>query len=59
MFRYNFRELPHDGARFEHVASHVIGKRLTYDEVTGKDGKTAINGSEQESVNTCVFAGFL
>jgi transposase-like protein len=40
VFRYNFRKLPHDGARFEHVASHVIGKRLTYAEVTGKVGKT-------------------
>ena len=40
VFRYNFRELPHDGARFEHVASHVLGKRLTYAEVTGKIGTT-------------------
>jgi hypothetical protein len=40
VFRYNFRELPHDGARFEHVASHVLGKRLTYAEVTGKVGET-------------------
>jgi len=40
MFRYNFRELPHDGARFEHVASHIFGKRLTYAEVTGKIGTT-------------------
>src|SRR6266704_2370080 len=40
MFRYNFRELPHDGARFEHVASHIFGKRLTYAEVTGKLGTT-------------------
>ena len=39
-FRYNFRKLPHDGARFEHVASHIIGKRLTYAEVTGKVGAT-------------------
>ncbi len=30
----------HDGLRFEHVASHVIGKRLTYAEVTGKVGAT-------------------
>lgn len=37
VFRYNFRKLPHDGARFEHVASHIIGKRLTYVDVTGKD----------------------
>jgi transposase-like protein len=42
VFRYNFRELPHDGARFEHVASHVIGKRLTYAEVTGKVGATCL-----------------
>jgi transposase-like protein len=40
MFRYNFRKLPHDGARFEHVASHIFGKRLTYAEVTGKLGTT-------------------
>ncbi len=40
VFRYNLRELAHDGLRFEHVASHVIGKRLTYAEVTGKVGAT-------------------
>ena len=40
MFRFNLRELPHDGARFEHVASHIFGKRLTYAEVTGKVGAT-------------------
>jgi transposase-like protein len=40
VFRYNFRKLPHDGARFEHVASHILGKRLTYAEVTGKVGTT-------------------
>ncbi len=40
VFRFNFRELPHDGARFEHVASHLFGKRLTYAEVTGKVGQT-------------------
>ncbi len=40
VFRYNFRELPHDGLRFEHVASHILGKRLTYAEVTGKVGAT-------------------
>jgi len=39
-FRYNFRKLPHDGARFEHVASHLLGKRLTYAELTGKVGAT-------------------
>jgi transposase-like protein len=41
VFRYNFRELAHDGLRFEHVASHILGKRLTYAEVTGKVGETA------------------
>jgi len=40
VFRYNFRELAHDGLRFEHVASHILGKRLTYAEVTGKAGTT-------------------
>src|SRR5713226_9227032 len=43
MFRYNFRKLPHDGARFEHVASHILGKRLTYAEVTGKTGSATCN----------------
>jgi len=40
VFRYNFRSLAHDGLRFEHVASHIFGKRLTYTEVTGKLGAT-------------------
>jgi transposase-like protein len=40
VFRYNYRHLPHDGARFEHVASHLFGKRLTYAEVTGKTSTT-------------------
>lgn len=40
VFRYNFRELAHDGLRFEQVASHILGKRLTYAEVTGKVGAT-------------------
>jgi hypothetical protein len=40
VFRYNLRGLPHDGARFEHVASNLFGKRLTYAEVTGKVGTT-------------------
>jgi transposase-like protein len=42
-FRYNFRELTHDGLRFEHVASHILGKRLTYAEITGKVGASAQN----------------
>ncbi len=43
VFRYNFRKLAHDGLRFEHVASHIIGKRLTYAEVTGKTGSPTCN----------------
>lgn len=43
VLRYNLRELAHDGLRFEHVTSHVIGKRLAYAEVTGKAGTTAVN----------------
>ncbi|NDQ57956.1 MAG: IS1595 family transposase [Acidipila sp.] len=40
VFRYNNRELAHDGLRFEHLSNHLIGKRLTYAEVTGKVGTT-------------------
>jgi transposase-like protein len=43
VFRYNLRGLPHDGARFEHVASNLFGKRLTYAEVTGKVGSSTVN----------------
>src|SRR5258706_7282232 len=43
VFRYNFRSLEHDGLRFEHVASHLFGKRLTYAEVTARVGSSAIN----------------
>jgi transposase-like protein len=43
VFRYNFRKLAHDGERFEHVASQIIGKRLTYAEVTGKSGSPTCN----------------
>ena len=36
VFRYNFRKLPHDGARFALVMKHIVGKRLTYQDLTGK-----------------------
>lgn len=36
VFRYNYRGLPNDGARFVEVASQIFGKRLTYKELTGK-----------------------
>jgi len=36
-FRYNNRKQPmNDSGRFEFVLSHVLGKRLTYAELTGK-----------------------
>ncbi len=37
-FRFNHRKLT-DGQRFSIVAEHVIGRRLTYSELTGKDGE--------------------
>ncbi|MCL4522340.1 MAG: IS1595 family transposase [Acidobacteria bacterium] len=41
VFRYNMRKQPLDDcARFEYVLAHVLGKRLTYSEVTGKVGTT-------------------
>jgi len=40
-FRFNNRKKPmDDAARFDHVVSHVLGKRLTYAELTGKVGTT-------------------
>ena len=43
-FRYNNRSKPmNDGDRFEKLASHILGKRLTYAEVTGKEGASANN----------------
>ena len=35
-FRYNNRELPTDGDRFSSVVSRIVGKRLTWDKLTGK-----------------------
>ena len=47
VFRYNNRKKPMDDfARFQHVASHVIGKRLTYAEVTGKHSTTQAREAE-------------
>jgi transposase-like protein len=41
VFRYNNRIQPRgDAARFEQVASQILGKRLTYAELTGKVGAT-------------------
>jgi hypothetical protein len=39
--RYNLRKKPmEDASRFKHVASHILAKRLTYAELTGKVGTT-------------------
>lgn len=42
-FRYNHRHVLGDRGRFEVAVSQVFGKRLTYDEVTGKVGKQPIH----------------
>jgi len=46
-FRYNHRATKdnplNDGDRFEMVMSHIVGKRLTFAEVTGKEGETRTN----------------
>jgi len=43
-FRYNNRKQPmDDGDRFEKLASHVLDKRLTYAELTGKVGAATPN----------------
>ncbi|MGD0942412.1 MAG: DDE transposase, partial [Terracidiphilus sp.] len=36
-FRYNNRKDLNDGQRFELAMNQVMGKRLTYAELTGKD----------------------
>ena len=42
-FRYNNRDHMDDGDRFDLAVRHIIGKRLTYAELTGKVGGEAIN----------------
>jgi len=39
-FRYNNRKDMSDADRFSLAVSQIIGKRLTYAEVTGKVGET-------------------
>lgn len=41
-FRFNNREMT-DGERFDVAISQIVGKRLTYAELTCKDGATCIN----------------
>jgi transposase-like protein len=40
-FRYNNRQGMNDGERFTYAMRKVVGKRLTYAELTGKAGETA------------------
>jgi hypothetical protein len=45
-FRFNNRGTPKnpvtDGDRFDLAVRHIVGKRLTFDELTGKVGETAV-----------------
>jgi len=41
-FRYNTRKELNDRARFALALSQIVGKRLTYKELTGKEGTTAL-----------------
>jgi transposase-like protein len=42
-FRFNFRKDMTDSDRFHLAVSHIVGKRLTYAELTGKIGETTLN----------------
>lgn len=42
-FRYNNRKDMDDAARFDVAVTQIVGKRLTFAEVTGKTGSTTIN----------------
>jgi transposase-like protein len=37
MFRYNNRKAINDGGRFHLAVSQIVGKRLTYDQLTGNE----------------------
>jgi hypothetical protein len=41
VFRYNNRRDMNDWDRFDLAVSQIVGKRLTYAELTGKVGETA------------------
>jgi hypothetical protein len=44
-FRYNSRKPMDDSDRFSYLVRKIVGKRLTYDEVTGKQGGAEETGS--------------
>ncbi len=39
-FRYNHRKDANDGERFIAAMKQIVGRRLTYKELTGKEGET-------------------
>ena len=39
-FRYNNRKPMSDGDRFSYLVRKIVGKRLTYKELTGKEAET-------------------
>jgi transposase-like protein len=41
VFRFNNRQIKSDADRFKKLLSQIVGKRLTYAEVTGKVGETS------------------
>jgi transposase-like protein len=41
VFRYNHRRDTNDGERFVAAMKQIVGRRLTYKELTGKEGETA------------------
>ncbi len=41
VFRFNHRKGKNDADRFKLAVYQIAGKRLTYAELTGKDGRTA------------------
>ncbi len=43
MFRFNNRKDLNDGDRFSLAVSQIVGKRLTFAELTGKAGKTTVH----------------
>ena len=40
-FRYNYRKEMNDADRFTVDLGQIVGKRLTYSELTGKEGPSA------------------
>jgi hypothetical protein len=44
-FRYNNRKLANDGERFHEAMKRIVGKRVTYEQLTGKaqEGETSVN----------------